>query len=465
MRSLHGMDHLGKKPTLQRIAEEFYWPTLKRDVEFFYKCCVPCKKVKPGRKLMGSGEFKVPDRRFSRVMVDIVGPLPPSYGYKFLLTAICRSSRFLQAIPLQEATSSAAAAAFLHHWVALMGVPSMVTSDNGASFTANLWKDMLAKLNIEVRYSALYRPQSIGLLERQHRPLKDGLKAAIEDMTEKHQDKWLDFLPFILLGRRVALQPDIKASASELTFGMNMRIPGQILYDPGDLPDGPTLHGILSDVRNKTNKTAVQTSNHGAPEKVLPAIPNNVTHVYTRQHKTTGLQCPFEGPFEIVDRPSRSTVKIRVGQYKDGQGRFEVRHLNDLKLAHPDSMASPASRPALGRPAATSASTDSSEATEERTPEIRFPNLPARPPFCKQPVDSPVESDNNSNQDSNVGGKVSVGDSTRASSRPLRSTRNPNPAYVNGMWLGSSPSSPVAASAWSASPEEIRLLNSSINSK
>ena len=81
--------------------------------------------------------------------------------------------------------------------------------------SANLWKDMMSKLHIDVKYSALYRPQAIGLLERQHRCLKDSLKAAINDMTDKHQHKWLDHLPFVLLGRKVAVQPDIGASSSK----------------------------------------------------------------------------------------------------------------------------------------------------------------------------------------------------------------------------------------------------------
>ena len=133
-------------------------------------------KVKPATKLVNTGEFPVADRRFSHVMLDIVGPLPVSYGYRFLLTAICRTSRMVQAIPLKEASSSEAAAGFLHHWAAIWGIPSLVTSDNGASFTSNLWKDMLEKLNITVKYSALYRPQAIGMLERQHQILKNSLK-------------------------------------------------------------------------------------------------------------------------------------------------------------------------------------------------------------------------------------------------------------------------------------------------
>ena len=88
-------------------------------------------------------------------MVDIVGPLPDSYGYKFLLTAVCCTSRLFHAMPLREASSSEVATAFLHQWVSLFGLPSEMSSDNGGSFIANLWKDMLDKLHIKVKYSAL----------------------------------------------------------------------------------------------------------------------------------------------------------------------------------------------------------------------------------------------------------------------------------------------------------------------
>ena len=91
---------------------------------------------------------------------------------------------------------------------------------------------MMDNLNVEVKYSALYRPQAIGMLERQHRPLKESPKAAIEDMGNKYQESWMDYLPLILLGKNTALQPDIEASPSEMSFGLNVRIPGQLLNDP-----------------------------------------------------------------------------------------------------------------------------------------------------------------------------------------------------------------------------------------
>ena len=162
-------------------------------------------KTKAGRKLVTKGAFEVPERRFSHVIVDIVGPLPESYGYKYILTAICRTTRYLQGIPLKEASASEAATGFLQGWLAFFGLPSVVSSDQGGSFTAELWKEMMAKLNVDIKYSALYRPESQGMLERQHRDMKESLKASIQDMVDKHQNKWMDHLPFVLLGKRVSL--------------------------------------------------------------------------------------------------------------------------------------------------------------------------------------------------------------------------------------------------------------------
>ena len=63
--SQHKLDHIGVTPTTQRIAREFYWPSLKNDVKGFIKKCDTCMKVKQANKLVNQGEFPVPDKRFS----------------------------------------------------------------------------------------------------------------------------------------------------------------------------------------------------------------------------------------------------------------------------------------------------------------------------------------------------------------------------------------------------------------
>ena len=366
---------------------------------------------------------------------------------------------------MKEATSLAASSAFLHGWLNLFGVPSAISSDCGGSFTASLWKETMSKLNVNINYSALYRPQAMGMLERQHRSLKDSLKASINDMADKHQNKWLDFLPFVALGKNATLQPDVGASPNELAFGTNLRIPGQLLSDPEEIPSAESLKNLLQEVKIKTANPAVQPSRHNPVETPLPDIPANVTHAYTRQHKVTGLHTPFEGPFRIASRPSKSTVQLEVGVYSNGEKRFEIRHLNDLRLAHPESLVAPASRPKLGRPH-TSTHSDVQPSTEpspqeDANFENRFPEPTAPPPKVRQPAASKQAVKvagtvgNNNHETSSPNQRQPA--SEDLTGRPVRTTRNPNPYYVDAIqWATLRP--------WSASQSEIAALNTAIAS-
>ena len=66
--------------------------------------------------------------------MDIVGPLPPSNGYKYLFTAIDRFTRFLTAVPMRDCTAQSVVDAFLHGYVAYFGVPKVIITDRGAQF-------------------------------------------------------------------------------------------------------------------------------------------------------------------------------------------------------------------------------------------------------------------------------------------------------------------------------------------
>ena len=287
----------------------------------------------------------------------------------------------------------------------------------------------------------------------------------MEEMANKFQDKWLDQLPWVLLGKRVTLQPDVGASPSQLTMGLNVKIPGQILREPGDMPDSETLKELLHQVRVNTNNPPVPTSNHRAPEPTLPPIPEGVSYVYTKQHNATGFQVPFEGPFKVDSWPSKSTVKIEVGLFKNGEKRFEIRHVNDLKLAHPESLAAPAVRPKLGRPAAVTSSDDVKNPTEatpsiKTTPSNRFPDPPkATNAGNKQASTGRAVAQQRANSAAPTHETSILVDRQPASERPTRSTRNPNPYYVDSIAVNTD------TKAWSATKDQLKLLNHMINSR
>ncbi len=96
--------NLGVNKTEDRILQHFYWPKLRRGVAEFVKTCHVCQMVgKPNQNVKPAPLKPVPafDEPFSRVIIDCVRPLPKTKsGNSYLLTIICASTRFPEAIPL-----------------------------------------------------------------------------------------------------------------------------------------------------------------------------------------------------------------------------------------------------------------------------------------------------------------------------------------------------------------------------
>jgi hypothetical protein len=155
--------------------------------------------------------------------VDLVGPLPPSRGHTYLFTIIDRTSRWPEAIPLASITAAYCARVLFAGWVSRFGVPATITSDRGAQFTSALWAGLCSLLNIQHSAMTAYHPQSNGLVERFHRPLKDALRswAAAAD--------WHDHLPWVLLGIRTAFREDSEFSPAEAVYGSQLVLPGQFI--------------------------------------------------------------------------------------------------------------------------------------------------------------------------------------------------------------------------------------------
>ena len=99
--------------------------------------------------------------------------------------------------------------AFLLHYVALYGLPSACTSDQGSNFVSQLFTEMQKNLGIKISHTPIYWPQGNGLLERNHQSLKNSIRAQLVEMGEIYQQNWMKYLPWALLGRRTAFNKDL----------------------------------------------------------------------------------------------------------------------------------------------------------------------------------------------------------------------------------------------------------------
>ena len=154
---------------------------------------------------------------------------------------------------------------------------------------------------------------------------------------------------------------------------------------------------------------ALQTSTVTTPIDI--EFTKKATHVYVKLENPTGLAGRFEGPYEIVSRPSRSQVEVRVGSFASGAPRLQVYNWSSCKVAHLRQGQPEGSRPALGR-----------KPGPKPTPPTKLP-LTSNAETIGQHVNKPERG--------NI--QTPSTDVTPVAARPCRSTRNQNPRYVDAI--------------------------------
>ena len=220
--SLHSLSHPGIRATQKLVTSRFVWPGINTDVRRWARTCLQCQRAKIHRHTTTPPAiFPTPGTRFEIVHIDIVGPLPPSKGFTYLLTCVDRFTRWPEAIPLTNTTAESVAQAFLLGWVSRFGVPATIVTDRGRQFESQLWSSLMSLLGSKRSRSTAYHPQTNGTVERLHRQLKAALRA------QTNPDTYMDTLPLALLGIRTAIKENLKATTAEMVYGTTLRLPGE----------------------------------------------------------------------------------------------------------------------------------------------------------------------------------------------------------------------------------------------
>ncbi|GFW23970.1 retrovirus-related Pol polyprotein from transposon 412 [Trichonephila clavipes] len=144
--------HLGITKSKDKLNRYFYWPNCYRDMERFVKTCDQCQRAgKPNDKKKAPLKLvPVIQEVFTKLNIDACGPLPiTSKGNRYLITAICMSSKFPEAIPVSDISSVSVTDALLNIF-SRMGFPREIQCDQGTSFTSALTTEFFERFGILV---------------------------------------------------------------------------------------------------------------------------------------------------------------------------------------------------------------------------------------------------------------------------------------------------------------------------
>ena len=332
--------HLGINKTYHKISNHFYWPGLKSDVSKYCKTCHTCQMVgKPNQTIPKAQLQPIPafDEPFSRILIDCVGPLPRTKsGDEYLLTIMCTSTRFPEAIPLRNIKTKSIVKALIKFFT-FVGLPKSVQSDQGSNFMSGIFQQVMHELGIKQYRSSAYHPESQGALERFHQTLKNMIRSYCFD-TEKDWDEGIHLLLFAV---RESVQESLGFSPFELVFGHSVRGPLKLLKETFLSNDETPLNLLqyVSDFRNRLSRACeVARSNLKTSQGKMKARYDN--HVIDRKFKPGDkvlallpipgrpLQARYFGPYTIDKKTSDLNYIINTpGRRKNKQ----MCHVNMLK--------------------------------------------------------------------------------------------------------------------------------------
>ena len=124
--------------------------------------------------------------------MDFIVKLLMSHSCNSIWVVCDRLTRAAHFVCTVEAlTAPDLALLFLDRIFKYHGLPESIISDCGSVFVSQFWRELMKLINVKLKPSTAYHPQTDGLTERTNQTLKTYLRA----YCSYQQDDWVDYLP------------------------------------------------------------------------------------------------------------------------------------------------------------------------------------------------------------------------------------------------------------------------------
>lgn len=294
---------------------------MNTDVKTWVQTCVACQRSKIQRHTSSATATFEHSHRFEHMHADIVGPLRTSpTGHRYVITMIDRATHWPEAHAVCDISAETVAKAIYEGWITRFGCPARITTDQGRQFESHLFTALTRLFGIQRIRTTPYHPQSNGIIERWHRCMKTALIARLSNSS------WIEELPTVLLGLRAAIRTDTDVSAAELTYGQNLRLPGDFFVtSQTEAMDSNYVEKLRSSISN-LRPVHAQSHNTNRPVFVHRDL-QTCKQVFVRVDAVKKpLQPPYDGPYAVLRRDSK-TFTLQL------PGRVAVISIDRLKPA------------------------------------------------------------------------------------------------------------------------------------
>ncbi|UYV79636.1 K02A2.6-like, partial [Cordylochernes scorpioides] len=203
--------HIGIVGTKALARGLCWWPKIDGDIERMISSCSGCLSCSHDPPKTDVYPWIWPSRPWSRLHIDHAGP----FQGKLFLVVVDAYSKWIEA-KIVSTTSTETTINSLKEIFATHGLPDVIVSDNGTSFTSELFRTFLKRNGVRHILCAPYHAASNGQVERAIQTLKNLLR-------KNSSGNWTTRLSRSLLSMRIAINSTTQKSPAQLLMNRNLK--------------------------------------------------------------------------------------------------------------------------------------------------------------------------------------------------------------------------------------------------
>ncbi|RVW67435.1 Retrovirus-related Pol polyprotein from transposon 17.6 [Vitis vinifera] len=185
--------HSGVLRTFKRLAQQFYWPSMYKNIQDYIQQCATCQKTK-SETLAPAGLLQplpIPCLVWDDISLDFIDGLPSSQGKDSIMVVVDRLSKYAHFIALSHPFSAKMIAEkFVENIIKLHGMPKSIISDRDPIFVSKFWQEFFTMSGTQLKLSSAYHPQTDGQTEVVNRCLEQYLRCFVHQWPRK----WFSYL-------------------------------------------------------------------------------------------------------------------------------------------------------------------------------------------------------------------------------------------------------------------------------
>lgn len=218
LKMLHDDTHVGVAKMKAQARSWVWWPQIDANIEKGVKACYTCQvhSNTPAKAPLHPWEW--PEEPWKRIHLDFAGP----FMGKMFLIIVDAHSKWLEVKVMHRITASDTILE-LRDVFSSLGLPEIIVSDNGPTFTSGEFRSFLSHNGIKHITVSPYHPSSNGLAERSVQTFK---RAMVKMNGGSLREKVYKFLTKY----RCTPHSTTGLAPAELMFGRNIRTHLDLLH-------------------------------------------------------------------------------------------------------------------------------------------------------------------------------------------------------------------------------------------